>query len=263
LAIEVTRRELKGDHEKERAVLCQFLHLYSLTQPSLVPTFAQSSIPHVLEQATSQEVAAVAKLYSELSSSTEVVPQDVKSTLISKLTTSSKDDILEGVPYKRINSLIEGLNAPALLQQSSEPQQTHTASKQSNGKRSESASSVAGGILFMQKSEIDEESAINDSLEAREEVTQAEPEGGAADGIPSSVLKGGATERGEESAKGTVLGQAAELAQGEQDGSATAQVEEPIQTTEIAKNTVDVADDKGPAKVRQISYFRDAGGGDR
>ncbi|UZJ54479.1 hypothetical protein CBS101457_003799 [Exobasidium rhododendri] len=249
LAVEAAKNALITEHEKRIATLCQFLHLYSLTQPSVIPTFAPISLPAVLEQATSQEVGAIAKLYADLSSNTEVVSQDVKSTLIEKLASGSEDDVVKGVTFQHINAMLEGLSSPSVLVQPGQDRDVKVEAETQ-------AVHANGSIEFLQSSEIDDATEASNALEAIEDVKQAEPEGGAADGIPSSELKGGASVKGVESGKGSILGQEAggqSQLQGEHDGSAKAQVEEPIQTTEITNATGSVeADDKAAKKADEL-----------
>lgn len=233
------RRDLIAENEKRGSVLCQFLHLYSLIQPS-TPSFAPPPMPAALAQATSQEIAAVARLYSDLSSSTEVVPQDDKNSLISKLVSASEDNVLEGVSFQRLLALVEGSSGPVVEQFSSEKEEVQPLAPS------------AGGILFMQKSEIEEEENSGVVLEATEEVKQAEPEGGAVNGVSIAEIRGGATERGEASGKGPILGENAVSSHGNEDGTAKAQVEEPITTTEVSAKETQQAASAPPAKVSEM-----------
>jgi hypothetical protein len=186
-------------------------------------------MPAALAQATAQEVAAIGKLYADLSSSAEVVSQDLKSTLVGKLASGSKDSILEGVSYHRIMEIVEGLNNQVVEQPGAESDDVAEEEHISSEPAASAAAPPAGGILFMQESEIDD-----NPIEAADEVKQAEPEGGAIDGIPSSAIKGGATERGQAGAKGIILGEETAPSDVKEDGTAQAEVAEPITTTQVS-----------------------------
>lgn len=217
-----------AENERREAVLFQFLHLYSLTQPSAVPTFAPPPMPAALAQATAQEMAAVGKLYADLSSSAEVVPRDTKCTLVAKLASGSKDDILDGVSFQRVLEIVEGLSNQVVEQPVAEAESAVEDGEEVASSQP-AAAEPSGSILFMQASEIPEAPLV-----AADEVKQVEPEGGAMDGIPSSVIKGGATERGQTGAKGTILGGAAAAhPTGKEDGTARAEVDEPVHTTVV------------------------------
>jgi hypothetical protein len=239
LAIEATRKDIMAENERKGAVLFQFMHLYSLTQPSAVPTFAPPPMPAALALATSREVAAVGKLYADFSSSAEVVPQDTKHTLVGKLVSGSKDDILDGVSFQRVLELVEGLSNQVVEQPEVEAENVVKGGEETASSHP-AATEPTGSIHFMQASEISEA-----PLEVADEVKQAEPEGGAIDGIPASVIKGGATERGQAGAKGTILGETASHSTGKEDGTARAEVDEPVQTTEVGAG--------GAAKVSRVS----------
>lgn len=237
-AFESKRRELEALHEKRTATLCQFLYLHSLILPSSAPSFTPAPLPPTLEQATGQEVAAVAKLFAELSSSTEVVPQDAKSTLISNIASGSTADVLEGVSYQCILGLVESLSAPA-LKQSAGPHEGETTAIP-NGVQPHD--STPGGILFMQKSEIEEIKCT--SVKANDDVTQEEEsKGGARDEVQSKEVNVGAIQPDEEGTKGDSSGEHVSQVHAEEVGSA--QALKPVQSTE----GVQTDEGQGPAKV--------------
>ena len=182
-------------------------------------------------------MAAIAKLFAELSSSTEVVPQDAKSTLISKLASGSTVDVLEGVSYQRILGLVGSLSAPA-LKQSAGPHE-HETTAISNGVQPHD--STPGGILFMQKSEIEEMKST--LVTANNDVTKEESKGGAGDEAPGKEVNVGAIKPDDEDTKGDSSGEHVPQLHAEEVGSA--QALEPVQATEV----VQTDDVQGPAKV--------------
>lgn len=219
LAMEAFRRDMKSEQDKRSSVLFQFLYLRSLFQPPSIPTFAPPPMPEVVNKATAQDVAAVEKLFADLSGSTEVVPQGSKDVMVEKLASQSSEEILEGVAYSRIAELIEGLSSPVVEQKQEPP--------------AEPTKDTSGQILFMQESELANAEVIADN-------GQAEPEGGPVEGLAESKEPLGANE--------TIMGDALPDEGVKEDGTAQAGVSEPVQTTEVGQAPEDLLKEEGSTK---------------
>ncbi|PWN31678.1 uncharacterized protein FA14DRAFT_182469 [Meira miltonrushii] len=234
-----TTQSLKDENAKKVNTLFQFMYLYSLVNASMQAQFAPPPLPTSLQNATSEQVAAIGKLYADFSAAAEVTHADLKSTLLEKLASASSDKILGNVTFQDVLQIIEGLSSPVVQQTSVvQPERTETDSKPQQSTQDQPS------ILFMQASELEQNEALahassNGAVtnDAPSDVKQAEPEGGAVDGVATSAINGGASKKGEEGASGTVLGQAEPSTSTEvvQDGTAKAAVEEPVQTKEVSE----------------------------
>lgn len=234
-------QSLNENYAKKINTLFQFMYLHSLVNASMQAQFAPPSLPASLRDATSEQVAAVGKLYADLSAAAEVTNSDMKSTLLDKLTSASSDTVLGNITFHDVSQMIEGLSSPVVQQTNVVPHE-HEITKTDRQQIPQDQPS----ILFMQASELEQSEAhgligTKDAItnDAPNDVKQAEPEGGAVDGVAASAINGGISKKGSEGAAGTVPGQAPGQADYQeeivQDGSAKAAVEEPVQTKPVSE----------------------------
>lgn len=234
-------QSLKDEHAKKVNTLFQFMYLYSLVNASMQAQFAPPPLPTSLQNATSEQVAAVGKLYADFSAAAEVTHADLKSTLLDKLASGSSDKVLGNVTFQDISKIIEGLSS-TVVQQTSVVSPEHAEPEV----KPQQATQDQPSILFMQASELEQSEALphasNNGIvtnDAPSDINQAEPEGGAVDGVAMSAINGGVSNKGSEGASGTVLGQKLSETKPSndivQDGSANAAVEEPVQTKVVSE----------------------------
>lgn len=239
-----TTQSLKDEHAKKVNTLFQFMYLYSLVNASMQAQFAPPPLPTSLQNATSEQVAAIGKLHADFVAAAEVTNADLKSTLLDKLASASSDKILGNVTFQDVSQIIEGLSSPVVQQTSVVPEQNESEAKPQQSTQDQPS------ILFMQASELEQSEALAQTNsngkvtnDAPSDVKQAEPEGGAVDGVATSAINGGVSKKGSEGASGTVLGQAKPNTTDEvvQDGTAKAAVEEPVQTKEVSETASGLA----------------------
>lgn len=148
--LEIVRRQ-----EDNLETVFQLMHLHSVLQPSLTASFAPVPLPPVVEHATGQEVAAVHKLYSDLSSSNDVMSFNEKQTIIRKVEQGSSDRILGDTPFHQVKELLQGLNTPATL--------NNDIIAANVGEISESKEVPVSSITFGQASELKESAPPSES----------------------------------------------------------------------------------------------------
>lgn len=242
-------QSLNDEHAKKVNTLFQFMYLHSLVNASMQAQFAPPPLPTSLQNATSEQVAAIGKLYEDFSSAAEVTHAELKSNLLDKLASSSSDKILGNVTFQDVSQIIEGLSSPVVQQTSViSPEETETEPKSQPQQSKQDQPS----ILFMQASELEQNEALSQTNgngivtdDAPNDIEQVEPEGGAVDSVAASAINGGVSQKGADGASGIVLGQILSEANTNseivQDGSAKAAVEEPVQTKEVTETASGLA----------------------
>jgi hypothetical protein len=219
----------KESDEKHMKTLFELLHLHTLINASMQASFAPPSLPAGLQQATTQQVAAIEKIVAELSASNDINAFDVKSTTLKKLVSGSQEPVVEGASFKDVLAIVEGLETSSKKQTVAQPNNVIS------GQGTETVADMQPSILFMQASEIESTGVKALQQDAPADVKQAEPEGGAVDGIPSEEIAGGTTSRGQEGAKGEFVGDVKkDELRPPQDGTAKSAVSEPVTTTEVS-----------------------------
>ncbi|GAA5942916.1 uncharacterized protein JCM15063_006156 [Sporobolomyces koalae] len=111
-AVEAAVEASKREAQSQLVLLCQFLHLRALFSPNQPSSFAPPVLPPAITQATGQEVAAVHTLFDELSNGPLLGGHGDAIEKIHKIATGSQDQVIDGVPFSRIQQLIHGLTAP-------------------------------------------------------------------------------------------------------------------------------------------------------
>lgn len=240
--------EQDSSSKAQLVLLLQFLHLFNLFHPNPAnpPSFAPSQVmPPALQMSTGQQVAALGKLFDQLANGPLEGGGGDALEILANIESGSDKEVLPDVTFDTVRSMIFKLTAPPAEASEERLSPEVGLDGPMKGFITAAASPSAGQppVSFIQESELIDH-------------TEQEPEGGQPDTVPTTGS--GPTAKGEAGGAGAVPG--SEVSTTKADGSAAAQVAEPVNTTEVnpaksqAKlNWADVAegddDDLGEAPV--------------
>lgn len=201
-------------------LLLQFLHLFNLFHPNPAnpPSFAPSQVmPPALQMSTGQQVAALGKLFDQLANGPLEGGGGDALEILANIESGSDKEVLPDVTFDTVRSMILKLTAPPAEAEEERLSPETGLDGPMKGFITAAASPAAGQppVSFIQESELIDH-------------TEQEPEGGQPDTVPTTGS--GPTAKGEAGGAGVVPGSAASTTTA--DGSAAAQVAEPINTTE-------------------------------
>lgn len=223
----------------------QILRLFTLLHvPQISPSFAPTISSSLLQSITSQEAAAIGKLYQDIiehslytgaEDETALAGETSVQQVLSLVDTASSQEIIQGVTFARVKDLVSQLVVSPAGQAASKPPQASSeeqqeqddVAKQNQRKDDEltrEVAQIAPEVVDAPASQpkvngsnasaahsisflqSSEVGEEQKAVDAPAEVASAlEPEGGVVDGAP--VVSGEKTAAGADAAKGTVIGQ--------------------------------------------------------
>lgn len=153
ISVEQTKAETK------LTLLLQFLHLYSLFSGSSRSSnsFVPENFPPVVQNATSQDFAAVNALFFQLSNGPLVGGEGDAFERIEQFTRGSESEVIPGVTFARIKEMIIQLTAPpAELLSSNHSQNGQTASSvfRANESAAMTQTDAPSHLMFLQQSDV-------------------------------------------------------------------------------------------------------------